>query len=438
MSKVPSKLYRRLSPTLTTPIFYVQIGGVFYRDSDIVSIKIVHGSEGHEPTFAPTRCEVHLKGKLPIVNGQNLYVIVTSSELDDPNEYSLDWRFSGRVSTQTVHTDPKNPTTVIQASSWLALALQSNLDWPVGADWGLRTVAGDLVSKLQRMFPDEIAWIEPHFQDSDKLYETRTDSLNTGMRKYLTDIGVYCFILRQGWFKFRQPDKLLTEHDECVAGPGGPFPRPIEYHQASAPMDLEQTVENPYVGTKIKRRDVFGNLVEGVWSFGQNWEDTGVQPSEYVTFDWSHIKYEDDRLYRPAINAESHRLFRVTWASPRVQFDLIRLLSSANSRDVDAAKAALRIELGDWIPFGRDWPRDYRGAKLVTGFTETVTPDEWTIELSVHGPQQITGAYRTTNDEPKITGYPWDRYDRTTDSYPNTTTADLSGTYTWQYDDIEA
>lgn len=445
MSRRPSRLYRR-TEGLSRPLARVQIGeyqgeglpgAVFYNDDDIISVKIIHGTSDAAPSLTPARAEIHLRGELDVLNGSQLYVFGPGG-LETPNEPSPQWRFTGKVTTQTVHKHPTRPTTVIQAASYVALATGSNVVMDVGAGWTMRQVIETLIYKLQRLSNGEIQYLEPYIYGHETIHANDLDNTVSGVvSKYLTDLGYYVFVMRNGWVKIRDLNRLRMEAEECIAGPGGPFPVPVLRRQVLAPMNLEQTTENSQIGVKIKRRNGSGTLLDGVWTYGEGWQESDdLTVTEWASLDWSHVRYTSGQ-YRNAVNAYAARLFRTAFRSPIVRFDIPHLLTSGRHGDFEAGKAALRVEPGDWVPFGRDWEPQYRGVKLVTGVTETITPQEWTIELAVQSPQQTIGRYGVPSDpEPLITGYPYDRYDRTTASYPGWTTQDLAGTYTRQYDDI--
>lgn len=433
-----SPLYAAL-PHVARPLLRVQVGeyneaagttGTTYTDDDVLSVKIITGTEDPEPTITPARAEVELRGELPPLNGVGLYVFGPTN-LETPNEPTPQWRFYGKITTQTVRRRARGATTtVLRAASWSALATGSNVSMAVGTGWTIRDVLNTAVSILQQISNGEVQYYEPFIYDENTLHETDLDeTLSGALQKYVTDIGYYAFIVKTGTFKFRSLAKLADDARECAAGPGGPFPVPLLRSQVLAPMDLEQTTENARIGVRLSRRSADGTLRDGIWTFGEGWQESGnTTVTEWADVDWSHIHWGDEQ-YRWAVNAVAARLFRTAFTSPNVTLDLMHLLRDGSGPNWEAGKAALRVEPGDWVPFGRDWEPAYRGVKLVTGITETITPNAWRLQFAVHPPQTTTGHWGGPGAylEPTIGSYPGDRYDVGCNLYPADTCATLPG-----------
>lgn len=392
----PSKLWRKLGAT--QPLF-VSISEPFgiRSDDSITDYTITHGT-GNPAGLSVTAAEIGVTGSVPPSANANVIISMTDYGADllagligaDPaGPTTARARFSGRVVGIDVNDRgdrrPDLRTTKLTASSWTSIL--STLGWDV---------------TIPSLWPD-LPRIYQAFLDGDQM---------PGAANF-TSHGVFPFT------KWQQGDKVTadTVTGECMADIGVLFrsPRGVAAYEAwtvdaraaagaalaadrAAPELLRRHCDSPVTWSipiaipKLVTWSIY-------WNDGTLHAGTAFPNIPGASYRWSseELKLEDLVIDPNTFNMMRAMQARVNQSTPTrysvdtLKIDLLRLLASDNPDDVATAGMLLRLDAGDPLKLGYDWPDEISGIVYASRITERLSPHSWTLEIDCHTSEQITG-----------------------------------------------
>lgn len=392
----PSRLYRALPGP--RPLFTVTTPGHTWGDTGIESIVIRHGKDDPAGGLHPATAEVRVAGAVGVINDRDVTIRVHPDVGVALGTSGADVRFTGRVSTQSVTERPRlgrpaRMTSVLSCSSWSAVYLASGL-----TSWlsFLQPMNEALVALFDKLRPRVGKSIPFLFRGdwSDLTYQTENEgTLSEHLGAQYAEPG---YLIRQ-----RRTGELegMTLAYRAAAGTyAAENAWPLMQSHVSGETEHAQDVDVSNIGIRITWRE--WNAATGqADTYTRDWawpgSSDGVDSSsivEWRTYDWSHIAFKTEQ-YRWGINALSSQAFRTAFTTPAVKIDLLHLINSPREYDRTMAAQLLNLHAGDPVVLGGDWESWWSGIYYAEQITERITPDEWSLELSLHTIQEVTGHY---------------------------------------------
>lgn len=415
MSRV-SRLYRTFKPG-AAGLFEVIAGGSTYTDSDIHSITITRGSAGPHPSVTPSTAEVRLTGALSINRNTEFAVRTTAAFGTALAAYSpipggqVRQRFNGRKAIAEVDDDrwsvtgtPARWTTGVTASSWTTLLRNAARRLNVNA--GSRT-ASSVVAMLKH--PD-IEAMQP--VTYSYLLNFDTVALSESALNFDELMGTYAddlhtLVQHQRAGAVRVISNVQRRNDLDVADPVWTLLRAHTLSPArwSSPSEVATT-----------QYSVKYSLEAGPYE--QEWplsDEVTVVPLKPETVDLTQIHRDTDSidLIMNAINRTTN-ISRFGVDSVTLDLGLLWRIGSLSAQRTVAE--VLRLEAGDPVFLGADWPQGVRGPYFANQIEESITPDSWTVTLTLQHARYVLGLGDSQlPNPPAIT---WDANTGTWDEYP--------------------
>lgn len=402
----PGRLYRKL-PTVTKPLFYFAITGRdWLYDPDITSIVIRRGLGEPGGGVAISTMEVTLPSMLAFASLTNREAGLSISgtraqQLADltgyPDASKFVRRFQGRIGPLSVEDTGKASTssTTITASTRIAQESHSKHRTTLTSP----TYIDDALRQLAYRAPNYYTLYS--YGPFDALIETIT---NTGWSdtasKLTTDYEILVGDLRDGSSRIMS---LPWRLDEALARVN--TTAPLARSQVLSPAKWEQSSE----AATQKYHFRYTNSAGTVSSATRFIESQVEVDAETETVDWEHFQTYTNH-WDLAARAIVHRDNVRNYTLPVVKVDLLALLSSSRPYDRRVAGELLALETGDTVNIAGDWPAALQGIQVVTGMTETITGQSWTLELSLASLLDVFG--RWPDHIPALVWeqatYPWD------------------------------
>lgn len=394
------RLYRRTEGWTTRPLFQLYMDdrpSVYDEQISTVTIRRGLGAPGGGvavSTMEVTVPHVHTISKLTgRTFGLNL-LGSTSEQIANrtghPSPLSLQPRFRGRIGPLRVTDTGKTRTssTTITASSWIAQESTSKhratLASPMHID--------DAISALLSRSPGKYTFTAHGPWDS--LLETIPDASYQDTIGHLTaDYEVLVADRRNGSaaalslpYRWDQAMQRIntTAH--------------LTRSQAISPATWEQTSDSASRKYKFEMTDSVGTR----WTTTRFLEEQVDADAETENIDWQRfgqLTEHWDYASRAIVHRDNIRAYSI----PDVKVDLLRLLNSDNTYHRRQAGELLDLETGDSLNLSGDWPDGLQGVQIVTGITETITGQEWTMELALSPLIDVFGHY-----SPAIPALVWD------------------------------
>lgn len=404
MAKV-SRLWRRLG--LTSPLFNVwseEDSEFQMTDHHIKAITITRGSANGTFGEQEHTLEVNSAVVRHVRTDRPIHCDLTSSGRDrlqsiiggDGDNYRR--RFFGRIGRQSVEdgggisTDRKWHTN-IYASKW-----QSQLK---NSDRVGNQIDGEPVMYLfdhfMRPTVSNLPYLpDPEFPSNSWEYGTMLNNLDLGQAKitysefssrYFEAPGFYVQNTRAG------ADRVLTiQRRWDLAQYRLESFIPLTRSQVLAPALWDQPNEN-----RPRNHTVIYKNVSGDWLRRTRGPDTNDVRIPLVEHDISYIGFPS--IHQPTQMLEARYAQDRTdtgYQLPTVEVDLLRLITSGNQSDRQQARQLLELEMGDPIYLSGDWATNIRGIHFASGVTEKITPDSWTLTLSLQPSISVIGYWSPT------------------------------------------
>lgn len=392
MSRRPSRLYR-LTPELPKPLLRVRHSeGLDVTDDAIGSVSITHGSTSGVATgLTPAQLGVEVTGYRSTSLGATLTADLTDAaasaigSLCGVGPQFIKARFRGRVGRQSVedNSSAARRVSTIDAVSWSRQLGNAEQTAPASYNRNVGVFLQDVMTPGWGGF-DSVTRADSleNYGEINEAMGEMTYSDAEG--QFLPDYGLWARDRRGGGID------LLTRswrRSTALANYSGLMP--LTRSMALAPATWEQSIED----TPINYYFIWTNA-DGTTGAG-NYGDLEDPSRRTVEVDLSHI-----RIYGPHLDTYGQSLKAAQWTGayevPSLTVDLLMLMRSPFEAHRKQAGQILALQPGDPVTFSGDWPELLRGIYFAEGISESITPDQWQITLSLVPFQNVTGELSPT------------------------------------------
>lgn len=381
----PGRLYRKLHDIpkplfalITTPLPNIT-------DDSIRKIIINRGKSDNSGGVSPATMEVEIDNNLVGKAGNIIAVVINFSARNalaaklgggEAESAYMAARFRGRLGKQSMNDTGKLPSNTLMCSSWSAqLSYSPDVhSVPSGTNVGI------LLERILK--PSYLAARIPLIKQGsyDSTFGDSTGSYSDLIGKFAADIGILIRDTRAGELEILpmpyRRDKALASIETSV---------PLTRAQALSPATWVQPNEMPAVEYRLKYRDA-ANVVKTIVT-SPTGAVTGTAPVEDL--DWTHFRaYTDQWRYVHGLRSAG---FDDRFRLEEVTVDLLELISSPYEYHRRQASYMLRMQVGDPVYLGGDWPTVLRGVHFAEGMTEEITSESWTITLNLIRYRELTG-----------------------------------------------
>lgn len=406
-----TRLYRHLADRLALPLFRMTVNGWDRQDDHTIeSVTINRGLGQPGGGVAVTTMEADIAGDFAQspFTGSTARLVINDVEalryltgvLGRPAADFAD-RFRGRVGPIEV-TDNGNGrpmSTKITCSSWISQESYSGRKRTLTRPMFLNDAVQDL------MYAENRFYTMHRYGDRDVLYETiENTTYSDEINKLTSDYEILIGDLRNGDARFMYLPWRVQEAANRVHTQA-----PLMRSQVIAPATWEQSNETYATKYEIRFVGPDGNMT-GTTRYSQS---NLAAAAETRDLDWSYIQSRTDH-WDFASRAIIYRETTNRFAIPSVKVDLLRLLTSDRAYDRRVAGELILAETGDTVNLAGDWPNIIDGVYVITGMTETISPDEWSIDMSLSTASAALGT--VLSDIPgqdEIPPLVWDQATRT-------------------------
>lgn len=383
-----SKLWRRLGAT--APLFEVaaQDG---WDDDTIGTWSASRGSDGGLYGVRANTAAVTVPGLVAPSRDQNLTIRLTAygaalleGLVGNRTAAQLAPRYLGRVAQQKVtDTDDDVKVTTLTCADWLTLIAglgrTGQVDDNLAARlWRLHTSpitrANLDTTQLPAIVTGPGPW--PKILDKNNYDEVPFDTI---AGRYGADVAVTDFTHRDGTVTIQHRGGITpaaTNHDPATH-------EPLTRRQCLSPADWSSTINAPA-------------RFEVTYMDGATTQTAINAPFGVRTFRTEkHVRtYMDDNNARTisalaSIYGNPHN--EAGYFVEEVTIDVAALLASSIAADRRLAGQLLTAELWDYVVLAYDWPEELQGFHYLTAITETVTPSEWRLTLSLSPDRHAVG-----------------------------------------------
>lgn len=393
-----SRLYRVLSEC-PKPIFQVRhTGGLTLHDDEIMSITINRGSSEPNPPLSPTTMEVLMPGYASIAKGETLTCDLTTAAANwlagkfGGSSSLIKPRYYGRVGQQKISDHGAyQRTSNITAVSWSALLEDDPHEFPAWSGSNVGEYAKVLMTRNYGDFKN------PTRMDSLGMFGTIYETENGGtysdrIKKYADDYGLFIREYRHG-----QPQIFTLAGRKSRAITASQSLMPLSRTQALAPAEWQQLDERYQRNHRITFRNSAGELKALTWGAPAD------ENMPLVDHDLKNIVVNNTQM---TMLGQSYwrREWYGAYEIPEVTVDLLYLASTGRIADRQQIGQLLDLSPGDPVLLADDWPVSVRGVLFAEGIKEQITPDSWTVTLSLVRFDNVTG-----EDSPSVKPRTWDQ-----------------------------
>lgn len=375
MARGDSRLWRKLGAT--QDLFNFKYGSTTLADSTIRSA-VIHRGGGNA---APATLELNSVAFGSVATGESCNFEMTSYAaglLMGSTSSPARARFAGRLGQQTVDDLGRRSMTNYFASSLMAQHPAIKRVRNFAADTPVRDVLQTILN------PPSLPAVNVVNMDTvanyGYLYQPMSGDYSDLIGKFTDDLGIVARNTRAGNVQ------LLTNewrNARAVAELADAYP--VARSQAIAPTMWEQANETRPRNYLLKFRGSGNVLIQDTYG------DVSDVNAEVVELDMSYVRFLNDAQPRLEATARRAREWLTAYALPKLKVDLLHLFSSGNTFDLWQARKLLTMEVNDPLYFSGDWHPNLRGINYAEEITETLTPDEWTLEFSLVPSQEVTG-----------------------------------------------
>lgn len=403
----PSRLYRRLKPT--APLFqFTTETGTDLRDDYITGVTVHRGAGDPGGGVAASTLEVGLSVFGTVQSGRHCELNLTTygaqllAGLVDTDAALIRPRFYGRMGKQSVDDRGTRQFTTMLASSWTAQIgrVAKSYTPPVGTN--VATVISELMTSpaLPRI-PTPVRAAAPGQYGT---VHTETDALSgSDLDRWTAGLGIKVRELRSGQSQiYTHAQRWASALDAMASWV------PVVRSQALAPAEWQQD-------TDVMPRNQRVTWGSGVGTNSDVWGDVTDSHALVVDHDMTHARFGDETQPR----AEGYRLRALEWESaysiPKLEIDLLHLITSERQYDRDQARRLLNMHEGDPVFLSGDWHSHLQGIHFATEITETISPSGWNISLSLAPSHLVVGEVSPTVPARvwDSATYPWSDESRT-------------------------
>lgn len=389
----PGRLYRTTRDWTTTPLFMLYADDRPTRyDDGISSVTIRRGLGAPGGGVAVSTMEVHVPEMLPYptMTGRTIGLNMLGSTADQiaartgytGSSLDLQARFKGRIGPVEV-TDtgkPRTSSTRLACSSWIAQESTSSHT----TDLPAQIFIDDAIRQLLYRAPSKYAMTDAGEWDS--LIEAIPGaSYSDTIAQLTSDYEVLVADRRDGNAHAMGLPYRWDQAQARIATTAH-----LTRSQAISPATWLQESE----ASAKKYRFLMSYADGSPWSTTRFLDEQVSPDAETEQIDWRHFAQLTDH-WDYATRAIVHRDNIRAYNLPSVTVDLLHLLGSDNPYHRRQAGETLALETGDTINFSGDWHPALQGIQIVTGTTETISGDSWTMELALAPLIHVFGHYPT-------------------------------------------
>lgn len=410
-----SRLYRLAKPTSVARMFNIitERNGTL-TDNQISSITLTRGADSATGGLNPSTLEFTTAGAVFGGNNSNINLEFTHDYAvwlagQDPSGRAVAAavrpRFTGRLATSAV--EDKGGTrwnTTFQAVHWSSLVTQKRAAY--------KAYKGNSLSYLIKRALEDTNLTPARYSvqslgDSDEILSDATDWISSSdiIDKYATGTGYQLRETRSGKIVL-----VPLAHRRAEGRTGVKYQFPLLRSEVIAPARWAQDVES--VSTQLAI--TYGISRTEPTTYTQTWPlpDQSTPTALTVTedVDWSNILTNgsgETAHYRHYMNARNAQLNGTRTSLRSVSINMARLVKSPVEYHRRIALQVLGMEVGEPLLLSGDWPQAVRGLHFAQQIKETVTADEWTVELFIHPASTVTG--ELWNERPPMPAYVWDQ-----------------------------
>lgn len=407
--KKPSRLHRKL-PDWAKPFCSIQIGSKSYDDESIISVKISYGS-GSSSVTVPT-ATIEIFGNLAVAYNSDVTI---SFQISGGNRAT---RFIGRVGEQSIRDSGKSRITTIIATSKSIGLFRSNVKMNMRAGSAISDMVYAMNQEVSRKGISNVTIGRTATLWDDKTHEAKEMSAKDVV-SFAEKHGVVINHFRSGEVRFQHPEDRKNELVR-VAGTIPPILRsqvlaPAEYRQPNAYIDNSYSVQVRYAGESEVYTADFTDLYL---------EEISTKPVDKEVLDLTDLGYsKDTRYWRYPLRKAT---FEKMWLSYRIdslEVDLLALMTGGYNTDIFNYLTSLNE--GEMLSLGGDWDKYLQGAKVVSGYEETLTHQGYRMSLTLIDPRIYFGFNGWTDPLPELPIYVWDqagsmRWDENTRTWEET------------------
>lgn len=404
MAKGQTRLWRKTGAV--DNLFEFSYGSTVLTDKNISSI-VIHrgGGEGITPSTAEVQTNVYASvaaGDMCAVSLSTYGNALINSIAGDSGTTRVP-RFKGRIGQQTIDDRGKRQYTTYRAASQSAQLPAIKYARNFAAGTLVRDVIRDLLN------PPSLPAYTWANQAPTADFGTLKAAINGAtfadtMGKVTADLGILSRETRAGGIQLQTHAYRDLKARESLGSKV-----PLSRSQGLAPAVWEQGNETRPRNYLLKYWNTAGQLVQQIYG------DVADTLAEVIELDMSHVVFSNTAQPAQEAFARRAREWLTAYTLPKVTVDLLALLSSKNAYDHLQAVNMLNLQVGEPVYLSDDWHSNLQGIQYAEEITETITPDAWTLELSLAPSQEVTGY--TSPDVPARTwdqaNYPWNEETRT-------------------------
>lgn len=387
-----SRLYRTLE-SVPKPLFDVTSESFSLNDGNIIEMSVNHGSDSPDTGIQPSTATVKTTRSAWTWAGDDISIRLTdaaaahiAARVGKPADVIKD-RFNGRIGRQTNDDTAKRVMATFECASWSAqlsrittpfnALANRNVSYVVENLLKPASLGGKIAVSIWGSSGSQTAIAIPAANASDDL-----DSLTS-------EIGYIARDTRSGTVDLIS---LLTLRSWSLSRVSSEWP--LTRGQALTPAVWEQP--NELMARRHRAEYIDADGVVQAISRG------GTLESETVDHDWKHIKFTSlnwDLHFSALVVRDYERGFTL----PSIKVDLLMLWKMGTEAMLNTMGSILALNRFDSINLSGDWATQVRGVHIVTGLDETITPQSWTVELSL-----VPWRYMFGDTTPVVPAREWD------------------------------
>lgn len=407
LANKPGRLYRKLD-WLPKPLFALQtdpLGNV--TDDSIRRITITRGKSDNSGGVHPSTMEVELGNNLVGIAGNLIGLVIRSAPAAAlaekiggvGSEAYFSPRFRGRLGRQTMEDmgDKKLPINSMMAASWSSQLSYSPDVHTIPSGTNIYTLLQTILKPSY--LGSRMNVIRPDLTPLDYTFGDVTGKYSDLIGKFAADIGILVRDTRDGRLEVLP---MPWRRDDALARM--PLIPSLSRSQALSPASWVQPNEQPATEYRLTYRDA-NNIVKTIVT-SPTGEVTGTAPVEDI--DWTHFRaYTDQWQYIHGLRASG---FDDRFRLETVTVDLLELLSSPYEYHWQQALYILKMQVGDPVYLGEDWPNPLKGVHFAEGITERIDSETWEFELNLVRFRELTGSEPTGTIPARVwsqANYPW-------------------------------
>lgn len=393
MSKVPSRLYSTFKPAADDVLFEVQVGDTVFSDDQILSITTTRGAAGPAPSVTPSTVEVQLNGAVNAPRNEPLTIRTGArfaSDLASASPYTgteVRQRFNGRKAHTSTEDRRWNRndlrarwTTTITGASWTSLLRNTDRTTTATASLNCGSIVVATLNHpdLNTLQPVTYASLAKFDKIAQTIYSM---PFNDAMGKFADELHTLVQHQRAGSVRVIP---ITQRRDDLAAA--GPVWTILRAHCLS-PATWSSPSEVATTQYSIRYTTSAGTPFTQEWPLSS---DVSVIPLKGELVDVEYVQKQTDSL--DLMMAARNRATNVSRQGVEsVTLDLGLLWRMGTPSSLRTIAEVLRLEAGAPVHLGADWPVAVRGPYFADQISESITPDGWTVEISLSHARYVLG-----------------------------------------------